>query len=126
VQSDGAAFGSVSGVNVGTDGRVTAIFDNGETRTVTEIPVATFTNPVGLEAISGGAYRATDASGAPTLRDAGTGGAGSVQSGALELSTTDIGTEFTNMIIAENAYKASLKVLKAADLMASSLLDEIA
>lgn len=126
VSSDGAAFGTVSGIDVGQNGRITAVFDNGETRTVADVPIATFANSSGLDALTGGVFQATDASGPATYRDAGTGGAGSVQSGALELSTTDIGTEFTNMIIAETAYKASLSILKAADQMSQGLLDEIA
>ncbi|MBL4613563.1 MAG: flagellar hook-basal body complex protein [Magnetovibrio sp.] len=126
VRSDGASFGSVSGVNVAADGRISAVFDNGETRVVADIQVATFTSPIGLEAMSGSVYRATDASGAPTFQNGSSGGSGRVQSGALELSTTDIGTEFTNMIIAKNAYRASLAVVKAADQLSQSLLDEMA
>ena len=126
VQSDGARFGAVSGVNIASDGRVTAVFDNGETRAIARIPVATFINPSGLSAEGGGAFRATDASGAPTYQDGGAGGAGHVQSGALEQSTTDLGTEFVNLIVAETSYRASLEVLKAADQLSKSLLDEIA
>ncbi|HEY9079956.1 flagellar hook-basal body complex protein [Magnetovibrio sp.] len=126
VQSDGARFGAVSNVTISTDGQVTAVFDNGETRDIARIPVATFTNPSGLLTESGGVYRATDASGAPTYLAAGSGGAGQVQSGALELSTTDLGTEFANLLVAKTSYRASLEVLKAADQLSKSLLDEIA
>lgn len=126
VQSDGARFGAVSNVNIASDGRVTAVFDNGETRAIARIPIATFTNPSGLSAETGGGYRATDASGAPTYQQADAGGAGHVQSGALEQSTTDLGTEFVNLIVAETSYRASLEVLKAADQLSKSLLDEIA
>ena len=125
VQADGARFGTVSGVNVAQDGRITAQFDNGERRTIANIRVATFTNPSGLIAESGGVYRATDASGAPTYLNGGSGGAGQIQSGALELSTTDIGTEFVNLLLAETSYSASLKVLKVADQLSRTLLDEI-
>jgi len=126
VQSDGARFGAVSNVDIATDGRVTAVFDNGERREIARIPVATFTNPSGLSAENGGAYRATDASGEPTYQHAGSGGAGHVQSGALEQSSTDLGREFVNLIVAETSYRASLEVLKAADQLSKSLLDEIA
>jgi len=126
VQSDGARFSAVSNVNIASDGGVTAVFDNGETRTIARIPIATFTNPSGLSAETGGGYRATDASGAPTYQQAGAGGAGHVQSGALEQSTTDLGAEFVNLIVAETSYRASLEVLKAADQLSKSLLDEIA
>ena len=127
INAQGNAQGEpVSGVEISTDGRVTALFDGGERRPVARIPVATFTNPSGLSADSGGVYRATDASGAPTYQEAGVGGAGSVQSGALELSTTDLGTEFVNLIVAESSYRASLEVLKAADALSKILIDETA
>lgn len=123
VSADGAAYGDVQGVSVDADGTLTATFDNGETRTVANIPVATFASPQGLEAVGGNAWRETQASGAATLRDPGTGGAGQVQGGALELSTTDLGSEFANMIVSETAYRASLQVLAAGDELARSLLD---
>ena len=126
VQADGAQFGGVSGLDISQNGTISALFDNGQTRTVANIAVATFTNPVGLEVLSGGIYRATDGSGPPTFRTPGSGGAGSVQSGALELSSTDLGTEFSNLILAQNAYSASLSVLKAADELTQGLLDEFA
>lgn len=126
VQSDGASYGSFSGVSVSSDGSVNASFDNGETRSIGKIPVATFTNPNGLEALSGNVFRATDASGNVNLQNAGQGGAGTVQGGAFEFSGTDIGTEFVNMILAQNAYSASLKALGAADDMSKELVNSLA
>ena len=126
VGSDGAAYGSFSGVNISSDGNVNASFDNGQKRTIGKIQVATFTNPNGLEALSGNVFRATDSSGNPSLKDAGSGGAGTVQGGSLEFSNTDIGSEFVNMILAQNAYSASLKALGAADDMTRELVNSIA
>jgi len=123
VNTDGAAFGSVSGVTVGQDGTVTALFDNGQRRTIANIPVATFTSPQGLEAVSGNAFRETTASGSATLRDAGSSGAGSVQSGAVEQSNTDLGTSFATLIIARTAYSASLKVIAAGEDLARTLMN---
>ncbi|OEJ69053.1 flagellar hook-basal body complex protein [Magnetovibrio blakemorei] len=126
VSADGAGYGQVSAVDVSTGGRITARFDNGEQRLIADIQVATFTDPSGLSMQAGGVYAATDASGAPIYQTPGQGGAGSVQSGALELSTTDLATEITNLMIAETSYRASLQVVKAADQLSQSLLDEIA
>lgn len=126
VQADGAAYGQVSGVDVSPNGRITARFDNGEQRQIADIRVATFADPSALSAQAGGVYAATDASGAPTYQTPGEGGAGSVQSGAFELSTTDLATEFTNLLIAETSYRASLQVVKAADQLSHTLLDEMA
>lgn len=123
VQADGALYGTLSGVRVGEDGVVTAAFDNGVQRAIARVPVATFANPNGLEALSGNALRETVASGQATLRTAGVGGAGTVQGGAVELSTTDPAQEFATLITAQAAYRAGLKVLRAADELSQSLLD---
>jgi len=123
VSADGAAFGTVSGVAVGPDGTVTALFDNGERRPIYRVPVATFTNPDGLREVTGNAFEATDASGAPLFGTAGTGGAGTVQAGALEQSNVDLATELTRQIEARAVYGAGLATVRTADEMLKDLLD---
>lgn len=119
---NGAKFGNFAGVSIGEDGIVTALFDNGVTRPVFQIPVATFTNVNGMESLTGNVYIATDASGEPTLRAAGSAGSGSVQAASLEASTVDIGTEFTTMIVTQRAYSAAAKIITTADQMLDELV----
>ncbi|BAE49308.1 flagellar hook-basal body complex protein [Paramagnetospirillum magneticum] len=119
---NGAKFGNFSGVSVGTDGVVTALFDNGVRRPVFQIPVATFTNPNGLESLTGNSWIETNTSGSYTLRQANNAGAGSVQSASLEASTVDIGSEFTTMIITQRAYSAAAKIITTADQMLDELV----
>ncbi|MDH5772009.1 MAG: flagellar hook-basal body complex protein [Rhodospirillaceae bacterium] len=121
ISTDGASYGTVSGISVSPDGAVRASFDNGQNRTIGKISVATFTNPNGLEALSGNVYRATDASG-----DASANGSASIEGGAFEFSNTDIGGEFVNIILAQNAYRASLKAFSAAEDLSSELVNSIA
>lgn len=123
VEDDGAAFGTVSGVTVGQDGTVTALFGNGERRPIHRVPVATFGAPNNLEALSGDVYRATEASGAPTLRQAGSAEAGTVEGGALEASNVDAGGEMVKSILAQTAYGFNLATIRAADEMLRELLD---
>lgn len=121
IKQDGAKFGNFAGVTVGNDGIVTALFDNGETRPVAMVPLATFVNPNGMEGLSGNAWIETDYSGQPTLREAGEGGAGTINAASLESSTVDLGEEFTNMITTQRAYSASAKIITTAD----EMLDEL-
>ncbi len=123
VDADGAAFGSVTGVTVSRDGIVTARFDNGQTQPVYRVPVAVFTNSNGLSPVQGNAYTATDASGRPLIVVPGSGGAGTVEAGAIEQSNVDLGTEFVRVIQAQIAYGFAVKVLRAADEMAEELVD---
>lgn len=119
---NGAKFGNFSGVSVGSDGVVTALFDNGVRRPVFQIPVATFTNPNGMESLTGNSWIETNTSGTYTLRSASEAGAGSVQSASLEASTVDIGSEFTTMIVTQRAYSAAAKIITTADQMLDELV----
>ena len=121
IKQDGAKYGSYSGVSVSENGVVTALFDNGETRPIAILPLATFTNPNGMSALTGNAWIETDASGQPLLKQAGVNGAGEISSNALETSTVDLATEFSNMIVTQRAYSASTKIITTAD----EMLDEL-
>lgn len=121
IKQDGAKFGSYAGVTVNENGVVTAQFDNGETRPIAILPLATFTNANGMGALTGNAWIETDSSGQPLLKQAGTNGAGEVTSNALESSTVDLATEFSNMIVTQRAYSASTKIITTAD----EMLDEL-
>ena len=122
ITADGGPAGTVTGVTVGSDGKVTANFSNGASRTIAQVAVATFTNPDGLAAASGNAYTQTAQSGDFVLKTAGTAGAGTVESDQLEASTVDLSTEFTNLIITQRAYSAASKIITTADQMLQELI----
>ena len=118
---DGALLGSVTGVSIDSSGYVTANYSNGLSQKIYKLPLATFANPDGLSAVSGNAYEVSDQSGAATVSQADTGGAGTIQSSALEGSTVDLATEFTNLITTQRAYEASARIITTA----SDMLDEL-
>ncbi len=122
VTTNGTTFGSLSSVSVDKNGYVTATFDNGTSRQIAQIAMATFANEDGLLSVNGDAYQATQASGGYNLKAAGTGGAGSIASSALESSTVDLSSEFTNLITTQSAYSAASKVITTADNMTQALL----
>jgi len=122
ITQDGVQFGSFSSVSIDNNGLVSAHFSNGSTRAIAILPLATFEDPDGLSPSSGDAYLASSNSGAPLLQQAGTGAAGDIQSSSLENSTVDIAHEFSQLIIAQNAYSANSKVITTADQMEQSLL----
>ncbi|MBF0355334.1 MAG: flagellar hook-basal body complex protein [Alphaproteobacteria bacterium] len=123
ITQDGAKFGNFAGVSIGTDGIVTALFDNGVRKPVFQIPIATFVNPNGMESLTGNTFIETDTSGAYTLRTAKEAGSGSIASASLEASTVDLGEEFTNMIVTQRAYSASAKIITTTDQMLDELVN---
>ncbi|HXQ51569.1 MAG TPA: flagellar hook protein FlgE [Stellaceae bacterium] len=122
ITQDGVQFGNFSSVSFGNDGLVTAHFSNGLTRAIAIVPIATFEDPNGLDPTSGNTYLESANSGAPLLAQAGTGGAGQIEPSSLENSTVDIANEFSQLIIAQNAYSANSKVITTANQMTQSLL----
>ncbi len=121
-QIDGTPFGSLASVDVDDDGYVTAIFTNGLTRRIYQIPLATFGNADGLLSEQGGVYRLGPDAGALSMRGAGVGGAGLIKSRALESSTVDLAEEFSNLIMTQRAYSASSKIITTADEMLDELI----
>ena len=122
ITQNGSQFGTFAGVTISTDGLITALFDNGETRPVFQIPLATFTNVNSLGGRTGNTWNATEGSGDPTLRTAGNGPSGVISQSSLEQSTVDIGTEFTKMIVVQRAFSAAAKIISTADEMLEELL----
>ena len=125
INTNGTPFGNLSAVSIGKTGVVTASFDNGTSRKIAQLALATFPNVDGLIAVNGDAYLSSQTSGDLSLKTAGTGGAGTLSSSTLESSTVDLSSEFTNLIIAQQAYDASSKVITTADHMTQALLQVI-
>ncbi len=122
VNADGASAGNVVSITVDTSGVVSAVFDNSQVRKIAQIGVATFPNADGLQAISGGAYRATTNAGVMVAKPPGLGGAGKISPSSLEASTVDLSSEFTGLITTQRAYSASSKIITTADQMLDELI----
>ena len=118
---DGSPIGQLSGVTIDASGFVIETFSNGQTKQVYQIPLATVSNPDGLEGVSGDAYNETLASGQINLNIAGNGGTGTITPSSLEQSNVDLSTQLTNLIVAQQAYGANSKLLTVADQLLQEL-----
>jgi len=87
-----------------------------------QIQLAGFQNPAGLNSIGRNLYLPTDSSGEPTVASpGGQEGLGTLLQGYEEQSNVNIVEEFINLIVAQRAYEANSKVVKAADEMYSQV-----
>ncbi len=120
--SNGSTFGNLSNVEIDEEGYVTALFDNGESRQLYKVPVATFPSADNLTLQSGNVYGGSAQSGTFTLKEAGSAGAGAIAPATLEASTVDLSTEFTNMITVQRAYSAASKIITTSDEMMEELI----
>lgn len=119
---NGAELGLRTGVEIDREGFVIAQFSNGASSKLYKLPLITFSNPDGLQEVSGTAYSETDLSGQENLREAGTGGAGFIEPSTLEISNVDLADEFAKLIISQRAYSANTKVITTVDQMTEDLL----
>lgn len=125
IDQNGLAYGTLTGVEVEDDGTVVASYSNGDSVSIYQIPVATFTNYNGLELNTDGVYVETADSGDYILTEAGTGSAGSIAGYSLEDSTVDTATEFSKMIVSQQAYSASAQMITTINDMYDTLISAV-
>jgi len=104
-------------VTIATDGTV-SYMQPGQTaaQKAGQIQIAGFQNPAGLNSLGQNLYQPTDASGTATVGNpGGQEGLGTLLQGYTEESNVSIVQEFINLIVAQRAYEANSKVVKAAD-----------
>jgi flagellar hook protein FlgE len=114
---NGGLLGAVASARVSESGVVSAVFDDGTSRAVFQLPLASFQNPNGLARLSGNAFIESDQSGSVAINSPGDLGAGTIASNTLEASTVDLAQEFTNMIRFQRAYSAASKIVTTVDEM---------
>jgi flagellar hook protein FlgE len=119
-QQNGFAAGKLQSIAVNSQNRVVGTFSNGQNIPLAEVTLANFNGQDGLQALNGGAYAATQDSGPPLFS-----ASGSIVGNSLEASNVDIATQFSHMIVAQQAYSASAKVMTTANQMMQSLLSVI-
>jgi flagellar basal-body rod protein FlgG len=103
---------------IGTDGRVSITMANqGTPVDAGQIGLVRFASPGQLLPLGDNLYRATDASGDAIAARAGEDGAGTLAQGFLEGSNVKMVDEMVNLMLAQRAYEASVKVVQAADEM---------
>ncbi|WP_375463337.1 flagellar hook protein FlgE [uncultured Methylobacterium sp.] len=118
---NGYAAGTLNAVSVSADGNIVGSFSNGSSVTLASVGIARFVNPDGLKPETNGTYAQTVESGVPL-----TGLNGATLVGAsVEASNTDIASEFSKMIVTQQAYSANTKVMSTAQTMMSDLLNII-
>jgi len=117
LSQNGFAAGKLTTVAVDSQNRIIGTFSNGQTIPLAQIPLATFNGQNFLQSLNGGAYAATADSGSANYSST-----GQIDGSSLEGSNVDIATEFSNLVVAQQAYSANAKVMTTADQMIQSLL----
>lgn len=82
---------------------------------VGQLDLVRFAHPAGLTSMGGNLFRASEASGEAIAGRAGEEGMGHVRQGYLETSNVKMVDEMVNLMIAQRAYAANVKVAQASD-----------
>ena len=109
--ADGSAAAQLTDVIMGDGGQLMAQFSNGKSVAIAQLSIANIPNPNSMLAVGNNDLEASSQTAAPIIGTAGTGGRGNVIGGALEQSTVDIATEFSQLITLQNAYQANSRVV---------------
>ena len=117
ISQDGFAQGTLQSASIGQDGTITGQFTNGLTESLAQVALATFTNPEGLKRSTNNYFQTTANSGTALVTAPLSGSAGSIQSGSLESSNVDIGSEFTQLVSAQRGYQVNAQAFSAANQM---------
>ncbi|HET6810696.1 MAG TPA: flagellar hook protein FlgE [Acidimicrobiales bacterium] len=120
---DGVPSGGLQSFSIGPDGTISGTFSSGSTQPLGRLALASFANQQGLLKVGNGYYQTTLNSGTPQVGVPGTGGRGSLQGGALEMSNVDLAKQLTDLIVAQNAYQANTKVVTTTDQVLQSLVN---
>ena len=119
---DGFQAGTLQDFAIGGDGTIVGSFDNGLTRTLGQVVLATFRNYEGLVAMSDNLWSSGPNSGSPIIKKPQELGAGQIAAASLELSNVDLSREFINLIINSTGFSASSKVIQTSDRLLNELM----
>ncbi len=123
LSQDGVPPGSFASVSMTSAGGVVVNYNNGQSRTVAQVPVMTFAAPDALQSQNGASFTATQSSGPVLANTANSNGSGALVTSSIEESNVDLASEFSKLIVAQQAYSANAKVVTTASQMIQNTLD---
>ena len=120
----GRSMGKLNDVSIDETGKLYGVYTNGETKLLGQISVATFANPMALEALGNSVYTTTQNSGyfdgiGTSVDEDG----GKISQGVLEMSNVDLSAEFTDMITTQRGFQANSRIITTSDSMLEELVN---
>lgn len=120
----GRKVGTLTDVEIDTNGMIYGVYDNGISKLLGQIAVAKFINPAGLEAIGNSLYKETKASGefdgvGQDIVNAGE----TMTQGVIEMSNVDLSQEFTEMIVTQRGFQANSRIITVSDTLIEELVN---
>ncbi len=118
----GSSAATLSSYAVQADGTVEGTYSNGQTQALGQVALATVSNVQGMAQIGNNLYQTTSGSGQASIGTANSGARGSIVGGDVEGSNVDVASEFSKMIVAQQAYEANAKSVTTFDQVVQTTL----
>jgi flagellar hook protein FlgE len=119
---DGFPAGTLTSFIITETGRIQGVFSNGSSRDLGQLRMARFANNAGLQQVGDNMFAVGVNSGLPIEGDPGSQGAGSITTGAVELSNTDIGQNLIDLILASTQDRGGARVITTVQQLFDELL----
>ena len=120
---NGAAAANLTSVGIADGGQIVAQYSNGQQVVVGQMAMANISNPNSLIVAGNNNYTLGADSATPAIGLPGTGGRGTVTGAAVEASTVDIATEFTNLIVFQRSYEANARMVTTLDQLSQDTIN---
>ncbi|TWX73198.1 flagellar hook protein FlgE [Colwellia sp. C1TZA3] len=122
LQQDGLAVGRLTGIDIGGDGLVKAIYSNGTSEPLSRIAMVNFANEQGLKQLGSTGWKESITSGEALAGEAGAGTFGSISSSALEQSNVNLTSELIDLISAQRNFQANSRALEVDNQLNQTIL----
>ena len=122
-QQNGFSSSDLRDTTFDKTGQIIGQFEDGTSRIIYKVPLATFVNPNGLQERNGNVYEETSLSGSRRTVFADTSGIALLAPNTVELSNVVLTAQFTQMIRVQQAYNSSATVFKTVDEMLMAARD---
>ncbi len=120
IGQDGYGVGELMNIAVTDSGRIRGNYSNGRSVDLFSVPLASFNGDDRLKRLDGGAFAETAGSGPAIM-----GANGRVVSQSLESSNVDISSEFTKLIVSQQAYAANTRIVTTSNTMFQDTINMI-
>jgi flagellar hook protein FlgE len=119
---DELRYSDLSSFNIESSGIISVNY-NSQLKAIGRVEVGVVDNPEGLDQVGNTAFAETGASGIIKVKQGGSEGAGTVESGKLEMSNVNLATEFSDMIVTQRGYQANSRIITVSDTMLEELVN---
>ncbi len=123
LNQDGYNSGELSGLNIDTEGVISARFTNGQNQVLGQVAIADFANVEGLSSLGDSAWTQSNTSGEPVISAPGSGSLGAITSGALEESNVELSEQLVQLIIAQRNFQGNARTISTADEITQTIIN---